>query len=147
MKPPANIANAWFGSEVAARRSRATLRVAVFHRPVFALNMFTTLLYSSVSAERCQKPAAEAYRTPPSDEITYCNHPLPTLAKDATQCVINQNIKLQTFFIAAREHRQSFVRKRGRGKITSRTAESGCRPSPRARKQLRSSKVDEITQA
>jgi len=41
--PPANIASPSFGSDVAARQHRATLRAAVVHIPLVALKMSTLL--------------------------------------------------------------------------------------------------------
>jgi hypothetical protein len=41
--PPANIASPSFGSDVAARLYRATLRAAVVHTPLVALKMSTVL--------------------------------------------------------------------------------------------------------
>ncbi len=43
LSPPANIASPPFGSEVAARYCRTTLRAAVVHAPLFTLNMSTIL--------------------------------------------------------------------------------------------------------
>jgi hypothetical protein len=60
VEPPANIANPWFGSEVEVKNFRATLRAAVLHRPVFALNMSTTLLMIPLTAKQHQQ--AEAHR-------------------------------------------------------------------------------------
>jgi hypothetical protein len=50
--PPANMANPWFGSDVAARSPLATLREAVVQSPVIALKMSTTLLELLVPAQR-----------------------------------------------------------------------------------------------
>ncbi len=43
VKPPANMANPWFGSDVAARAALATLRAAVVHRPLVASKMSNSL--------------------------------------------------------------------------------------------------------
>jgi hypothetical protein len=42
--PPANMANPWFGSDVAARKFLATLRTAVVQRPLVPSKMSTALL-------------------------------------------------------------------------------------------------------
>ncbi len=42
--PPANMANPWFGSDVAAREPLTTLRAAVVQRPLVELKMSTALL-------------------------------------------------------------------------------------------------------
>ncbi len=52
-EPPANIASPSFDSDVAARLYRATLRAAVVHTPLLALNMSTVLTALPVlSAQR-----------------------------------------------------------------------------------------------
>ncbi len=50
--PPANTANPWFGSDVAARTPLATLRAAVAQRPLVTLKMSTALLRSPAHAQR-----------------------------------------------------------------------------------------------
>jgi hypothetical protein len=50
--PPANMANPWFGSDVAARANLATLREAVVQRPVIASKMSTALLTPLAAAQR-----------------------------------------------------------------------------------------------
>jgi hypothetical protein len=49
--PPANKANPWFGRDVAARKSLATLRTAVVQRPLVASKMSTVLKFD-MSAQR-----------------------------------------------------------------------------------------------
>jgi hypothetical protein len=48
--PPANMANPWFGSDVAARYHLATLRAAVVQSPLVALKMSTALLLTRLLA-------------------------------------------------------------------------------------------------
>jgi hypothetical protein len=48
--PPANIANPWLGSDVAARYHLATLRAAVVQRPLVPSKMSTALLLTVLLA-------------------------------------------------------------------------------------------------
>ena len=50
--PPANMANPWFGSDVAARWLLATLRAAVVQRPLIPSKMSTALLQPPAHAQR-----------------------------------------------------------------------------------------------
>jgi hypothetical protein len=51
-KPPANIANPWFGSDVAAIPPRASVKAAELQRPMIASKMSTTLLTVSAPIGR-----------------------------------------------------------------------------------------------
>ena len=75
VSPPANMANACSGSDVAAISNLATLRVAVVQRPLVALNMSTALLTTPDPEQRIsahlQRHKARLF--PPNTHT----HPLP----------------------------------------------------------------------
>jgi hypothetical protein len=54
--PPATMASPWFGSDVAVRFHRATLRAAVVHFPLLALKISTTALLPVPTAQRISNP-------------------------------------------------------------------------------------------
>ncbi len=80
--PPANIANPWIGSEVAARPSRATLSAAVLHLPLLASKISTALLLSTLpSAQRIKNRQRQLNAQTPFDP----NHILLSSTPQNTQ--------------------------------------------------------------
>ncbi len=87
LEPPANIASPSFGSDVATSHHRATLRAAVVHTPLVALNMSTVLTAfplapaqrTSNQQQQQQQHTSPLPHTPPSP-----HHPLQSLTSTHT---------------------------------------------------------------
>jgi len=82
--PPANIASPSFGSDVAARYDRATLRAAVVHIPLLALKMSTASAQGISNQQRQQKQTLSLATMPPThapppamDDCNTCYAPWP----------------------------------------------------------------------
>jgi hypothetical protein len=80
--PPANMANPWFGSDVAAcHAALATLRAAVVQRPLVASKMSTTLLKAlpvhvqriSIHFQHQSEPLFTQHKPPDSHITPSCN--------------------------------------------------------------------------
>jgi hypothetical protein len=101
--PPANMANPWFGSDVAARPALATLRAAVIQRP---------LLPSKMSATSNRRPPAHAQRISIHLQRLKARNTCPP----DTHIMPYRNIKnlkhnkMRTTYPAAYEYGQSLVR-------------------------------------
>ena len=78
LEPPANIASPSFGSDVAARLYRATLRAAVVHIPLLALKMSTVLTSPLASAQGISNQQRQLKQT---SQIASILPPLPHTPK------------------------------------------------------------------
>ena len=81
LSPPAKIATPTFGSDVAARRSRATLRVAVLHVPDVTLKMSTAS--ETPPTAHCMRLAHAIGK--PTSALAPLNHPITQPAQHTTQ--------------------------------------------------------------
>ncbi len=121
--PPANIATPRFGSDVAARRCRATLRAAVLQVPDVALKMSTALEGLLPTAQGMRLAHAISKPTSAHSAVRFPN-PHNTTSKDA-----KNNMATRTK--ATSEDRDSEIRQRCGCKIISCYAESCSAPSSR----------------
>jgi hypothetical protein len=84
-KPPANIASPSFGSDVAARYHRATLRAAVVHIPLLALKMSTVLTAAYGPARGISNQRRQQKQTASLASMTP-THKLPPAINDFNKC-------------------------------------------------------------
>ncbi len=109
--PPANIASPSFGSDVAARYARATLRAAVVHIPLFALKMSTVLAGLLAPAQGISIQRRQQMRTTKlASMISPPPHTTPPAINNFNTCYAlwpPANIAIPSFGSdgAARQHR------------------------------------------
>jgi hypothetical protein len=121
--PPAKIATPTFGSDVAARSARPTLRTAVLQAPDVALKMSTTLERPLLAAQGMRLAHAISKETSAHSSIRF-----PNPHKSNSQRYENQHGNTVSRTSTTSEDRDSEIRQRCGCKISSSCAESCSAP-------------------